>query len=74
MDWKDVANRALWTAAEAMLAAVILFLAALGAAWLDAGSFTVPSAAVVVLAVGALSAIAAGLTVVKEWVKSRLAS
>lgn len=72
MDWTDTRNRALWTAAEALIAAIIVFCFALAAAWIDAGAFVMPAGAVVVLGAGAVSATAAGLTVIKEALRARL--
>jgi hypothetical protein len=74
MNWSDTRERALWTAGEALIAAVIVFLVALAAAWVDAGAFVMPAGAVVILAASAVSAVAAGLTVVKEWVKAKRAA
>ena len=71
MNWSDVKARALWTAAEAFLAGIIVFLGALAVAWVDAGAFVLPWLAVVILGASAVSAVAAGLTVIKEWAKAR---
>jgi len=69
MDWVDVRKRALWTAAESFLGVAVVFLGALAGAWVEAGAFVLPFALVVALAAGAVGAIAAGATVVKEYAK-----
>lgn len=71
MDWKDVRTRALWTAAESFIGTLVVFCGAVALAWVEAGAFVLPFAAVLALAAGAVGAVAAGFTVLKEYAKYR---